>query len=174
MQATPSPKGRFSAWGDFAPPAPKTFDDICMRSVAFNGNGHSCCLLDRDQEGCQATCNAQDRLLYCKIWLKMSVASQCESGDSGWKIWKDCQGRSCGWRGKNEGERKVGMGLGNSHQTFATEMCLQHLNTYVTLCEFPDSEVVGTMLSSMVNTHILVAPNLSISLSLNDHNLNCS
>ena len=145
-----------------------------MRSVAFNGNGRYRCLLDRDQEGCQATCNAQDRLLYWKIWLRMSVASQRELGDPGWKIWKDCRGRSCVWRGKNEGERKVGMGVGNNHQTFGTEMCLQYLNTYVTFCVFTKSKVVGTMLSAMANTQILVAPNLSISLSLNDHNLNCS
>ena len=45
-----------------------------MRPVAFNGNGRYCSLLERDQEGCQATCNAQHRLRYCRS-LAQNVSS---------------------------------------------------------------------------------------------------
>ena len=57
--------------GETLPPPPW---DIWWYPDAF------CCfqweraLLDRDQEGCQATCNAQDRLLYCKN-LAQNVSS---------------------------------------------------------------------------------------------------
>ena len=145
-----------------------------MRSVAFDGNGRDRCLLDRDQEGCQATCNAQDRLLYCKN-LAQNVSS--------FTVWAwgprmenlKRLSREVMWvEGKEWRWKEGGMGVGNSHQTFATEMCLQYLNTYVMFCVFTNSKVVGTMLSAVANTQILVAPNLSISLSLNDHNLNCS
>ena len=173
-QATPSPKGRFSAWGDFAPtPMRHLMISGCVLLLSMGTGATAVYWIEIKKAARQPVIHRTDSST-AKIWLRMSVASQRELGDPGWKIWKDCRGRSCGWRGKNEGERKVGMGVGNNHQTFGTEMCLQYLNTYVTFCVFTKSKVVGTMLSAMANTQILVAPNLSISLSLNDHNLNCS
>ena len=145
-----------------------------MRSVAFNGNGRYRCLLDRDQEGCQATCNTQDRLLYCKN-LAQNVSSF-----TAWAWGPRMENlkrlsREVMWvEGKEWRWKEGGDGSGEQSPNVWYRNVLAYLNTYVTFCVFTKSKVVGTMLSAMANTQILVAPNLSISLSLNDHNLNCS
>ena len=85
-QATPSPKGRFSAWGDFAPAPMKHLTVSGCVLLPSVGMGATALYWGEIKKAAKQPVMHSTDSATAEVWLKMSVAWQSELGDPGWKM----------------------------------------------------------------------------------------